>query len=976
MTDSRDQLSDAKRALLEKLLAGKRPEPADLSGILPRPAGETSRLSFAQERLWFINQLDPTSTAYNMHYALRLSGLLDAEALERALNVVIARHQVFRTVFIASGGQVAQTILPEALLRIDQIDLSSHSPSEREMEIQRKAEEAARIRFDLATWPLLYVGLVRLDTDDHALFVTMHHIISDEWSNGIFWKELGTAYAAIKTGVPFTLPDLLVQYADYAFWQRQWLNESLLQKQLDYWKTQFVGEMPLIQLPTDRPRPAIQSFRGAIHTISLPASTVQLLDSLCKKAGVTPFMVMLAAFQTLLHRYTGQTQISIGTPIANRNRAEIEPLIGFFLNTLVLRADLSDDIRFSDLLARARETALSAYANADLPFEKLVDELHPRRNLSYNPLFQVMLVYQEEAATRYTLPGLTAQTIPVDGGVAKFDLTLFVTRGVDRLQLALEYATDLFDAPTIDRLLKHTAVLLAGALENPDQMMSALPLMSATERQQILVEWNTTESDYPHESCIHHLIEDFSNRTPDSTAVTYERESLTYAELEARANQLAHYLIDLGIQPGDRVALCVERSLEMIVGIFGILKAGAAYVPIDPAYPRERLAFMLEDSAAPAVVTQLHLRSVLPGSNARVVTLDSTWSQIAAQPATRPLVDVGPDYLAYVIYTSGSTGKPKGVPITHRNLVHSTIARFRFYPTSVNRFLLLSSFAFDSSVVGLFWTLCQGGTLVLPRQKQEQDVYEIAALVARHNITHLLCLPSLYHLLLEHGGAANLGSLETIIVAGEACTADLVRSHYRLLPRATLYNEYGPTEGTVWSIACAIPAGFSGTVVPIGKPIPNMQAYVLDARYQPVPIGVVGELYIGGDGLATGYLNRPELTAERFLPNPFRDGERIYRTGDLVRWLPDGQLAFLGRVDHQVKIRGHRIELEEIEAVLLDLPEVAQAVVIARGDTPSTFDPDDLDSLVAAVEATGEAGLRLLTSLELNSAAELESSPL
>jgi amino acid adenylation domain-containing protein len=967
MTDARDQLSDPKRALLENLLAGKRLPPADLTGVRRRPVGEPAGLSFAQERLWFLNQLDPASTAYNMHDALRLSGPLDASALEQAIDIVIARHEILRTVFNASHGQVTQSVLPELRVTLDQVDLSGLSAAERETEVQRRAIQAAQWQFDLTKGPLLFIALARLAPEEHALFLTVHHIVSDEWSNGIFWKELSKAYEAIKTGKARALPDLPVQYADYAYWQRQWLNESLLQKQISYWKTQLAGEQTLLQLPTDRPRPAVQSYRGAIRSTSLSTGILQSLDALCQAAGVTPFMVALAAFQALLYRYTGLAEISIGTPIANRNRPEIEPLIGFFLNTLVLRADLGDDPCFRDLVARARETALNAYAHADLPFEKLVNELHPRRDLSYHPLFQVMLVYQEESSLQHTLPGLVSQVIPVDGGVAKFDLTLFVTRGVEGLQLALEFASDLFDPGTIDRMLTHAATLLTAALENPHERVSALPLMSAAERQQILVEWNMTEADTPRDCCIHHLIEGHASQTPSTTAVTYERDSLTYAELDSRANQLAHHLIGLGVQPGDRVALCVDRSMEMIVGMLGILKAGAAYVPLDPAYPRDRLAFVLEDTAAPVVITQPHLRGILPASSARVIILEAMGLQTGSQPVTRPAVDVSPDHLAYVIYTSGSTGRPKGVPITHRNLVHSTTARFRFYPGPVKRFLLLSSFAFDSSVVGLFWSLCQGGNLVLPRQKQEQDVYEIAALIARHNITHLLCLPSLYHLLLEHGGAANLGSLDTVIVAGEACTAELVRAHYRLLPRATLYNEYGPTEGTVWSSACAIPAEFNGSVVPIGRPIPNMQAYVLDARQQPVPVGVAGELYIGGVGLTAGYLNRPELTAERFLPNPFSPGGRLYRTGDLVRWLPDGQLGFLGRVDHQVKIRGHRIELEEIEAVLLDQPGVAQAVVIARGDAPPALDSDDLDALADALNAAGEDGLRLLAAHELSS---------
>lgn len=975
MTDSHGQLSDAKRALLEKLLAGKRPPPSDLSGVRRRPADEPARLSFAQERLWFLNQLDPTSTAYNMHHAFRLRGPLDAAALEQAINVVIARHDILRTVFVTTAGKVTQRILSEIHLALDQVDLSSHPTIDQEVEVQHCAVDAARHRFDLTNGPLIYIGLLRLAADNHALFISLHHIISDEWSNDIFWKELRTAYESIINGRTPTLAELPVQYADYAYWQRQWLNESLIQKQLAYWKMQLAGEQSLIQLPTDRPRPVAQSYRGAMRSVMLPERIIPMLDALCRQAGATPFMVVLAAFQVLLYRYTGQTQINIGTPIANRNRPEIESLIGLFLNTLVLRADLSDNPSFTTVLAQAKDTALNAYANADLPFEKLVDELHPRRDLSYNPLFQVMLVYQEEGTAQHDLPGVTAQVIPVDGGVAKFDLTLFVTRRAEGIQLALEYASDLFEAATIDRMLDHTGTLLTAALTNPDQPIRLLPLMSVAEQQQILADWNATQADFPREQRIHDLIEAWVDQTPTAPAVTYERDTLTYAQLDMRANQLAHHLIGLGVKPGDRVALCVERSLEMIVAILGILKAGAAYVPLDPAYPRDRLAFVLTDTAAPVVITQPHLKSVLPTSDAHIVMLDSAGSQTSGQPTTRPVVSVTPDHAAYVIYTSGSTGKPKGVPITHRNLVHSTTARFLFYPEPVKRFLLLSSFAFDSSVVGLFWSLCQGGTLVLPRQKQEQDVYDIAALIARHNITHLLSLPSLYHLLLEHGGADNLGSLSTVIVAGEACTADLVRTHYRLLPRATLYNEYGPTEGTVWSVACAIPADFSGSVVPIGRPIPNMQAYVLDAHQQMAPVGVAGELYIGGEGLTTGYLNRPDLTAERFLPNPFRSGEWLYRTGDLVRWQPDGQLAFLGRVDYQVKIRGHRIEPEEIEAALIELPAVAQVAVVTYQDKPSAIDADDLDALVAALTAAGEDGLRLLASLELEVPEELEGNP-
>jgi amino acid adenylation domain-containing protein len=796
------------------------------------------------------------------------------------------------------------------------------------------------------------------------LFLSLHHIISDEWSNTIFWNELGAAYTAFQAGNPPVFPDLPVQYTDYAFWQRQQINESLFQKQLDYWKARFAGEQPLLQLPADRSRPAIQTFRGSLHSLSLPAGIVQTLDALCQKTKTTPFMVMLAAFQAFLYRYTNQAEITIGTPIANRNHPEIESSIGLFLNTLALRDDLGDDPLFSDLVARARETVLNAFTSADLPFERLVTELHPRRDLSHNPLFQVMLVYQEQNTGEHSLSGLSTKTIPVDGGVSKFDLTLFVVRGNDNLSLTLEYSTDLFDPATIDRMLNHMAILFSSALENPHQRISAITLLSPNDRRQILLDWNATEVVFPRERRIHDLIVSQADRTPDALAVTYNNESITYSQLDIRTNQLAHHLIELGVQPGDRVALCVERSFDMVIGIVGILKAGAAYVPLDPAYPGDRIATLLEDSTSKIIMTQVHIEGVLPASNARHIILDAEESPINGQPTTRPVVEVTPDDPAYLIYTSGSTGKPKGVPITHRNLVHSTTARFLFYPDPIERFLLLSSFAFDSSVVGIFWSLCQGGTLVLPRQKQEQDVHEIAALIAQHNVTHLLGLPTLHQLLLEYAGKVNLDSLSAVIVAGEACNVEVVRRHYQRLPRTRLYNEYGPTEGTVWSIACEIPPDFSGSIVPIGKPIPNMQAYVLDARQQPVPVGVTGELYIGGEGLATGYFNRPELTAERFLSNPFQPGDRLYRTGDLVHWLPDGQLAFLGRIDHQVKIRGHRIELEEIEKVLLELPAVAQAVVISRADAPSVIDPENLEALAAALESAGEDGLRLLTSLE------------
>jgi amino acid adenylation domain-containing protein len=966
LDDKRSGLSEAKRAVLDRLLAGERPGPMVSRRVGPRPPDEPARLSYAQERLWFLAQLNPASTAYTMHHAFRVRGPLHLTALEQALNTVVARHEILRTTFTPDGPEVVQTIQPELRLRIPLIDLSNLPTDERAAHVEQHLAAAARYHFDLSSGPLVALSALRLAVGEHILLVSLHHIVSDEWSNGVLWRELAAAYQACEERHPPNLPELPFQYADYAYWQRRWLDEDVLRRQLSYWTEKLRGGLPLLQLPTDQPRPAVQSFRGAMRTATMESATARALEELALQAGATPFMLLVAAFIALLYRYTGQGDVAVGTPIANRNRPEVRDLIGLFLNTLVLRVDVSDDPPFLELVNRVRDASLGAFAHADLPFERLVDELKPVRDLSYNPLFQVMFVYQDGLDPTFKLPGLDIAPIFVDGGVAKFDLTLFAVRTGEGLQLALEYATDLFELTTIERMLGHLQVLLQGIAADPGTRLSLLPLLTETEHHQLLVEWNQAAAAFPSEQCIHHLFEACADQTPNAAAVLYDRQQLTYAELEGRSNRLAHYLRALGVRPGDNVALCVERSPEMIVGILGILKAGAAYVPLDPSYPRDRLTFVLEETAAPVVLTQRSLENVLPASISGRVLLDGDWSAIADFPETRPDVAVGPEHWAYVIYTSGSTGTPKGVPITHRGLVHSTVARFMYYPRAVGRFLLLSSFAFDSSVAGIFWSLCQGGALVLPLQKQEQDVHAIAALIARHAVTHTLCLPSLYALLLRYADPQQLSSLHTVIVAGEACPAELVRRHYAALPGATLYNEYGPTEGTVWATVYAVPPDFAGQLVPIGRPIPNAQAYILDAHRQPVPVGVLGELYIGGPGIAPGYLNSPALTADRFLDHPYQPGERLYRTGDLVRYLPDGTIEFRGRVDHQVKVRGYRVELDEIEAVLLQHAAVAQALVIAGSHhaASATPDSDDLDALATAIEALGREGQQLLSEVE------------
>lgn len=937
----RENLSEAKRLLLDKMLRGRNPESSQLPEIPRRPQTAAPQLSYAQERLWFLNRLNPYSTAYNMHDAVQIRGSLDLETLERSLNEIVKRHEILRTTFTGVGNQVVQVIAPEQTLNINLVDLQHLPTTEREAEAKRLAAEEARYRFDLEREPLLRLTALRLAPDEHILLVTVHHIIWDEWSNGVFWRELAAYYRHFVSGADINLSDLPVQYADYAYWQRRWLADGVIQNQLAYWKQQLGGELPLLQLPTDFPRPAVQSYRGAMVSRRLSPEVLSALHDLSQRASTTLFMTLLAVFQTLLFRYTSQGDIVVGTPIANRSQPGVENLIGFFLNTLVLRTDLSDNPRFMDLLERVKASALDAFAHPDLPFEKLVEELHPQRDLSYNPIFQVMFVYQKDPGSIFELPELETAPVFVDGGVSKFDLTLFAVESSRGLEVAIEYSTDLFSADTINRMLGHLDMLLKGVTAEPERRLSDLPLLTDAERHQLLVEWNNTAQVYPLDRCIHQLFEDNAARKPDDVALVYQDDSLTYRELNRRANQLAHTLLEQGVKPGSLIGICIERSPEMIVGILGVLKAGVAYVPLDPNYPAERLEWVLNDAQINILLTQQHILDRLLTRPASVICLDSDWGQIARQPTDNPATAINPERLAYVIYTSGSTGKPKGVPISHRNLVHSTTARYTYYPEPVGRFLLLSSFAFDSSVVGIFWSLCQGGTLCLPEQDQERDVHQIASIIAGYRITHTLCLPSLYALLLEYAEPEQLRSLKAVMVAGEACPPDLIRQHYERLPDAVLYNEYGPTEGTVWSTVYQIPAHEVHNPVPIGRPVSNMQVYILDSHYLPLPIGIPGELYIGGDGLASGYLNRPDLTNEHFVAHPFFSGQRLYRTGDLARYLPDGNIQFLGRADHQVKIRGYRIELEEIEAVLKQYPAVRYAVVDARAKPSADESNDD-----------------------------------
>ncbi|MBW4546343.1 MAG: amino acid adenylation domain-containing protein [Symplocastrum torsivum CPER-KK1] len=903
--------------------------------IRPVSRNQNLPLSWNQQRLWFLAQLEPNSPVYNEPFTIRFGGAIDVDALSKALNEIIKRHESLRERFITIDGQPVQVIDPPSTFNLAVVDLRQFPEDQREAEALRLAIRESKQLFDLTSGPLLRATLMQLADQDYRLFLTVHHIVIDGVSiYSVFVPELAALYEAFSTAKPSPLAELPIQYADFTLWQRQWLAGEILESQLNYWKQQLRGDLPVLQLPYDRPRPAVQTFRGARQCLTLSKDLTSSLKALSRQEGVTLFMTLLAAFKTLLYRYTEQEDIVVGTVSAGRNRPEIEGLIGFFLNTLVLRTDMSGSPSFRQLLGRVREITLGAYGHEDLPFEKLIQTLQPDRNLSHNPLFQVAFVLEPPMPSLNC--GWTMSQLDIQTDTAKLDLTLELDERPEGIIGRFEYNTDLFDASTISRMIDHFQTLLEGIVADPDKRLWELPLLTVAQQQQLMA-LNNTKADYPLEACIHQLFEAQVERTPDAVAVVFEGEQLTYLQLNQRANQLAHHLQKLGVEPEMLVGICVERSLEMVVGLLGILKAGGAYLPLDPSYPQERLAFMLEDAQVSVLLTQQKLVADLPEYGGHRFCLDTEWEVLAQESEEKPLSSVTTDNLAYTIYTSGSTGKPKGVLVTHQNLVHSTSARISYYSEPVTSFLLLSSFAFDSSIAGIFWTLCQGGILVLPPAKFQQELLQLTKLIAQHHVSHLLSLPSLYNLILEQAEPQQLTCLRTVIVAGEPCSRELVEHHSKLLANTSLFNEYGPTEGTVWSsVYHCQPSGIR-TQVPIGRPIANMQIYLLNKYLNPVPIGVPGEIHIGGAGIARGYLNRPELTNQKFIPNPFSDepGQRLYKTGDLARYLSDGNIEFLGRLDHQVKIRGFRIELGELESTLLQHPSVRETAVIAREDIPS-----------------------------------------
>src|SRR6266404_1995059 len=945
VSDKKSRLSQAKRALLEQRLRGVSDSSQVSRSIPRRPQQALVPLSFAQQRLWFLDQLQPGNSSYSVSRHVRISGDLDSQALERALNGVVERHESLRTVFRLAGNQPVQIIRPHQDLSLPLIDLSELDENERNEKIEKLAVEHAEIAFSLANGPLLSANLVSLSRADHLLLISLHHIITDAWSTALLLGELVTLYEAFKANQPSPLIELPIQYADFAIWQREFLQGETLEQQVSYWKQQLAGSPAMLELPLDRPRPPVQTFRGSYESFALSADLNAALKGLAREEGATLFMTLLAAFQTLLWRHTRQDTIVIGAPIANRTRKETESLVGFFVNTLVMSTTITADMTFRELLRQVKETTLAAYSHQDLPFEKLVEELQPERSLSHNPLFQVTLSLQNvpQALGRGSF---VIDPIGFDVSTTRLDLEAYFWDLPEGLAGEFVYSTDLFDQRTIQRLLQRFQILLAGLTRNPDAQVAELPLLTPDEREQLAPGKKRNKTAVANRFCIHDVFERQVERSLQRTALCFDEESLSYDELNRRANRLAHYLISRGAGPERLVGVCIERSIDLVVALLGILKSGAAYVPLDPSYPPDRLSLIAQNAELTLVLTQECLAKAFSGSVTATVCLDEQADEIAKASDQNPRVEMDSENPAYVIYTSGSTGTPKGVVVTHDNLMRlmeTTAPLFRFGADDV--WTLFHSYAFDFSVWEIWGALFYGGRVVVVPymvSRSPEDFYE---LLHAEGVTVLNQTPSAFRQLIRAEGDLGTGdrlSLRAIIFGGEALDLQSLKPwvdrHGYTRPR--LVNMYGITETTVHVTYRPLTAmdveNASGSL--IGRPLDDLQVYILDRQQQLAPSGVPGEMFVGGAGVARGYLRRPDLTAERFVPDPFstEPGARLYRTGDLARYVASGELEYeieyLGRVDRQVKVRGFRIELGEIESVLAQHETVRECLVLARQD--------------------------------------------
>ncbi|MFH3535637.1 non-ribosomal peptide synthase/polyketide synthase [Pseudomonas aeruginosa] len=921
---------EKRRVFLETL----RGEGIDFS-LFPIPAGvssaERDRLSYAQQRMWFLWHLEPQSGAYNLPSAVRLNGPLDRQALERAFASLVQRHETLRTVFPrGADDSLAQAPLQRPL-EVAFEDCSGLPEAEQEARLREEAQRESLQPFDLCEGPLLRVRLIRLGEERHVLLLTLHHIVSDGWSMNVLIEEFSRFYSAYATGAEPGLPALPIQYADYALWQRSWLEAGEQERQLEYWRGKLGERHPVLELPTDHPRPAVPSYRGSRYEFSIEPALAEALRGTARRQGLTLFMLLLGGFNILLQRYSGQTDLRVGVPIANRNRAEVEGLIGLFVNTQVLRSVFDGRTSVATLLAGLKDTVLGAQAHQDLPFERLVEAFKVERSLSHSPLFQVMYNHQPLVADIEALDsvaGLSFGQLDWKSRTTQFDLSLDTYEKGGRLYAALTYATDLFEARTVERMARHWQNLLRGMLENPQASVDSLPMLDAEERGQLLEGWNATAAEYPLQRGVHRLFEEQVERTPTAPALAFGEERLDYAELNRRANRLAHALIERGVGADRLVGVAMERSIEMVVALMAILKAGGAYVPVDPEYPEERQAYMLEDSGVQLLLSQSHLKLPLAQGVQRI-DLDQADAWLENHAENNPGIELNGENLAYVIYTSGSTGKPKGAGNRHSALSNRLCWMQQAYGLGVGDTVLQKTpFSFDVSVWEFFWPLMSGARLVVAAPGDHRDPAKLVELINREGVDTLHFVPSMLQAFLQDEDVASCTSLKRIVCSGEALPADAQQQVFAKLPQAGLYNLYGPTEAAIdvthWT---CVEEGKDA--VPIGRPIANLACYILDGNLEPVPVGVLGELYLAGRGLARGYHQRPGLTAERFVASPFVAGERMYRTGDLARYRADGVIEYAGRIDHQVKLRGLRIELGEIEARLLEHPWVREAAVLA-----------------------------------------------
>jgi amino acid adenylation domain-containing protein len=901
-------------------------------------------MSFAQQRLWFLDQFEPGKSFYNIPANARLSGSLNLEVLNQSINEIIRRHEILRTTFTMMGGKPVQVIAPALTVALPQVDLRHFSENEQALRIRQFACEEIRRPFHLAEGPLLRGYVLLTGEAEHVLILTMHHIIFDAWSMPVFIREMAAIYSAFSAGEPSPLAELSIQYADFALWQREWLNGETSKSELNYWKEHLTGAPPVMTLPASRVRPSTRSSEAGSVNLIIDRELTQRLNELSRKEGATLFMTILAAFSVLLFRYNGQENIVVGSPIANRNQAEIESLIGFFVNTLALRLDISGNPSFRKLLARVRDVALDAYSHQDVPFEQVVECLQPERNMNITPLFQVLFALQNAPVEELKLPGLTLSSLTeFETETARFDLELYLWDVPEEgIHGKFVYKKDIFEFAVIERMAGHLKTLIEGITLNPDRKISELPLLTKAEEHQLLVEWNDTCAEYPQDKCIHQIFEAQAKQTPDAIAVVFEDQSITYKELNVRANRLAHCLRDIGIRPEMVVGICMERSLEMIVGIIGILKAGGAYMPLDPIYPEDRLTFILEDSQPSVVIT----RSSILNLQSSVLCLDRDREMISRYDEVNPVNGTTPDNLAYVIYTSGSTGKPKAVMIEHKN-VHNLILGleeriYRRYEKKLN-VALVSPYVFDASVQQIFGALLQGHSLYTVPEYTRMDGSSLLEFYHTHKIDISDGTPSHIRMLLESSGENTL-PLDMIhfIIGGEALPQNTTGKFLRKFPNfaPVITNVYGVAECCVDSICYDVSTEAIDLfdTIPIGRPMQNVKVYIVDNEYNLQPVGIPGELCISGDGVGRGYLKRKELTSTKFVASPFRKGERLYRTGDLARWRVDGNIEFLGRMDRQVKIRGFRIELEEVEAALRNYKKQSDSKAVLSDDRAKITD--------------------------------------